>query len=201
MAICCAWRFVPFFIPHDFSDYQQALIVQSSKEGPPEFDNFPDYYASIGYQHKGNKTEREGELTAGTFYLMTDALAEWFLKQGENALNIVAVWNDQQHFERYINERRDQGEINNDDTTILIIELTDDGKVGFTYEKPNVSNIKDLIATQEKEQAEEMANKPITDMPESEMVSTKKKEPGSAGPLNTDFESPEIETPEIETKK
>lgn len=145
-----------FFVPEGFSDFEKELRIHSSKEDPITFDNFPDYFSSIGNQHKGEKTERQGALTAGTFYLMTDALAEWFLKQGVNAVGKIAVWLDQAHFERYINELRDTDEINNDDTTILIIELTDDGETSFSYEESIVSDLKELIAKQEKEKAEDV---------------------------------------------
>lgn len=142
-----------FFIPKPFSSFKEELIVHSSKEEPVVFDNFPDYLSSIGNQHQGTQKEKVGKMTAGTFYLMTDALAEWFLKQGEDVIGIIEVWQQQVDFERYINQLRDEDKINNDDTSVLIIELTDDGNDLISYDEPVVSNLKELIAKQEKEAA------------------------------------------------
>lgn len=137
-----------FFIPKNFSDFQTSLIVNSSKDLPYDFDNFPDYFSSIGTQHKGHVVIKEGEIEPGTFYLMTDALAEWFLKKGEDAIGIIPVWQDQSHFEKYIGQLRDSNEIANDDTSIMIIELNDDENTSFSYEAIIVSDLQDMIVNE-----------------------------------------------------
>lgn len=179
-----------FFVPRNFSNFKKQRIVHSSKDDQDVFDNFPDYLSSIGDQHKGERKEIGGDIIEGTFYLMTDALAEWFMKQEESAIGKIAAWNSQLHFERYIENLRNEEEINNDDTTVLIIELNDDGKDTFSYEELVVSSLKDLIAGQEKEIAEKVqeaaeVNAQETVIPES----TEQKEPNEPGSqTNVDVE-------------
>jgi hypothetical protein len=45
-------------------------------------------------------------MTSGTFYLMTDALAEWFLNEKDNAISKIGLWQNQKDFERFVDEER-----------------------------------------------------------------------------------------------
>lgn len=140
-----------FFVPMGYKDYQKELIKLSSKVEPIEFDNFPDYLTSIGDSHKGRPKEKSGNLKNGTFYLMTDALAEWFLKKGENAIGKITVWKSQADFERFITQAIEENQLTNDDCAILCIELTDVEKKGIDYLKIQVTDLNDLITVQEVE--------------------------------------------------
>jgi hypothetical protein len=140
-----------FFIPDKVTHFKTDLIVLSSKDNPEIFDNYPDYFSSMG-NHNGNMKDTSGQLQPGTFYMMTDALAEWFLKQGEYVSEIIKVWGDQIHFERFIETLRDHEKISNDDTSVLIIEISGDGQEHFSYEQVAVSDLKVLIAQQTEEQ-------------------------------------------------
>jgi len=140
-----------FFVPTDFKDYQKELVKLSSKTEPIVFDNFPDYLTSIGDSHKGRAKEKGGNLRNGTFYLMTDALAEWFLNEGENAIGKITVWKSQSDFERFITQAIDENQLTNDDSAILCIELTESDRKGIVYKKIQVTDLNDLINDQEAE--------------------------------------------------
>lgn len=140
-----------FFVPNGFKDYQKELVKLSSKTEPIVFDNFPDYLTSIGSSHKGRVKEKSGNLRNGTFYLMTDALAEWFIKEGEKAIGKIKVWKSQADFERFITQAIEENQLTNDDCAILCIELTEVEKTGIDYLKIQVTDLNDLITNQEAE--------------------------------------------------
>jgi hypothetical protein len=143
-----------FFVPDGFKHYQKELVTLSSKTEPIVFDNFPDYLTSIGESHKGRVTENSGDLRNGTFYLMTDALAEWFIKEGENAIGKITVWESQADFEKYVNHAIDENNLTNDDCAILCIEISEVEKNGIYYQKIHVVTLDDLINDQESKKKE-----------------------------------------------
>jgi hypothetical protein len=53
---------------------------------------------------------------------MTDALAEWFINEGENAIGKITVWKSQADFERFITQAIEENQLTNDDCAILCIE-------------------------------------------------------------------------------
>lgn len=142
-----------FFVPKGFKDYKKDLIKLSSKSEPIVFDNFPDYFTSIGDNHKGKiELIRNQKIVDGTFYLMTDALAEWFIKEEENAIGKITVWQTQTDFERFIAQAIDEKQMTNDDCAILCIELSESDRNGIHYEKKyQVTDLNDLINDQEAE--------------------------------------------------
>lgn len=140
-----------FFVPKGYKDYQKELVKLSSKVEPIVFDNFPDYLTSIGESHKGRAKEKGGNLRNGTFYLMTDALAEWFIKEEENAIGKITVWKSQADFERFITQAIEENQLTNDDCAILCIELSEVEKKGIDYSKIQVTDLNDLITDQEAE--------------------------------------------------
>lgn len=137
-----------FFVPKDYNDYQKELIKVSSKGEPIVFDNFPDYLSSIGNLHKGEKNIRREPLKNGTFYLMTDALAEWFIKEGEYCLVKVAGWESQMDFEEFVKRAIEDNKLTNDDCAVLCVELSGVEINGIEYQKDLVTNLNDLINNQ-----------------------------------------------------
>lgn len=140
-----------FFVPKGYKDYQKESVRLSSKVEPIVFDNFPDYLTSIGEAHKGRAKEKGGNLRNGTFYLMTDALAEWFINEGENAIGKITVWKSQADFERFINQAIDENQLKNDDCAMLCIELFEVETNGIEYIKIERTDLNDLINDQEAE--------------------------------------------------
>jgi hypothetical protein len=140
-----------FFIPNKFKDFSKECIVLSSKQEPIVFDNFPDYLSSLGSNHKGKKHLKENPMTAGTFYLMTDALAEWFLNEKDNAISKIDVWQNQKDFERFVDEERHNEKLGNDDSAILTIKVEEGEKAELDYIFEDVSDINKLMEAQQKE--------------------------------------------------
>jgi len=140
-----------FFVPKKIKDFSKECIVLSSKQEPIVFDNFPDYLSSIGNNHKGEKQVEENTLADGTFYLMTDALAEWFLNEKNNAISKIDVWQNQKDFERFVEEERHNEKLGNDDSAILTIKVEKNKKDKLKYVLEEVSDINKLITVQEKE--------------------------------------------------
>jgi hypothetical protein len=139
-----------FFVPMGFKDYKKELIKLSSKPEPIVFDNFPDYVSSIGNNHKGEIVSYKSQkIVNGTFYLMTDALAEWFLNEGENAIGKITVWKTQVDFQRFITQAIDDKQLTNDDCAILCIELSEVETNGIQYKNNQVTDLIDLITDQE----------------------------------------------------
>jgi len=151
-----------FFIPKGKSDIKDWLYLSSkfSSKKPESvvFDNFPDYYASIG-EKNGIENEITGKLEDGRFYLMTDALSEWVFKEKEKALSEIETWISQEVFEERIANLRLQKNdalpnkeefLNNDDSSILIIHVDDVGKHDFLYDIKNITDIEALIETERK---------------------------------------------------
>jgi hypothetical protein len=64
-----------------------------------------------------------------TFYLITDALACWFLREAEaggkpwEALDAAMVVDDRFTFRRWVDDRRSQGRLRNDDCTVLRLAI------------------------------------------------------------------------------
>jgi hypothetical protein len=64
-----------------------------------------------------------------SFYLMTDALAAWFLRLNESggrpweALRDMDTVDAELGFEDWVEEQRDRGQLNNDDTTLVRIDM------------------------------------------------------------------------------
>jgi hypothetical protein len=140
-----------FFVPKKIKNFSKECIVLSSKKEPIHFDNFPDYLSSLGDNHKGDKQYKENPITSGTFYLMTDALAEWFLNEKDNAISKIAIWQNQKDFERFVDEERQNKKLGNDDSAILIIRIEAKRKETANYIFEDVSDIHELIKIQQNE--------------------------------------------------
>jgi hypothetical protein len=140
-----------FFVPKKIKNFSKECIVLSSKKDPIHFDNFPDYLSSLGDNHKGDKQYKENPVTSGTFYLMTDALAEWFLNEKGNALTKIGLWQNQKDFERFVDEERQNKKLGNDDSAILIIRIESERKESANYIFEDVSDIHELIKIQQNE--------------------------------------------------
>lgn len=137
-----------FFIPKDCTDYEKIITYPTEKGFV--FDNYPNYLASIDNNHRGKRhISTKKNLEEGTFFLMTDAIAEWFvneLKENvEKAVDLLLNIENQEHFLQIIHTKRSDNSLKNDDTTILIIEVIDDKQPGFHYSIDYFSDLDELI--------------------------------------------------------
>ena len=109
-----------FFI----SNGKQMVSLPEIRKGAAfHFDNSPDYLASDG-DHKGNiKILEKQNLKTGTFYLMTDALAKWFLQKIDERLPLLENLSEEKAFQDLVARERKQYRLQDDDTTLLIIKV------------------------------------------------------------------------------
>jgi hypothetical protein len=99
-----------------------------------DFGNQPALLGSRGRSADTPQNVRRarGQWRAGErFLLMTDALAEWMLRQSEQDKQsvgdidrLLAESNPQEAFAGWVEEQRDQRGLRNDDVTLVIIDLT-----------------------------------------------------------------------------
>jgi hypothetical protein len=138
-----------FFIPdqlENISDNFMDVLYLSSKDDF-EFNNFPDFFDSRSIHNKGKIKQKRKELKKGTFYLMTDAMAEWFIAEKTKAHEIISGWETQNDFEKSIIELR-KTTLHNDDSTILIIRVEEDNSSEIFYKEVRITNLQDLINTE-----------------------------------------------------
>ena len=137
-----------FFVPKDINiDDNFHKITYLSSKSNFEFDNYPDFFDSRNVVNKGKIKQKIDELKPGTFYLMTDALSEWFLSNKQRAIDIINKWQKNSDFENDIIELR-KLDLQNDDSAILIITVEDDGSLDLKYESVLISDISELINTE-----------------------------------------------------
>lgn len=131
-----------FFIPKNCGN-DNSKIINYPKERFKEFDNYPNYLASTPNNDRGNiEISRRYSIEEGTFYLLTDALAEWFVYElKENILNAEITLKNiksQLQYNEVVDKRRRWNRLGkilkNDDTTLLMIEVIDDNRDVFYYE-------------------------------------------------------------------
>lgn len=100
-----------------------------------EFGQHPRLLSTRSLANRWNsntvRTAPPGEWFVGdTFLLMTDALAEWFLKRYERADKQMEPWEElrrcwvtYENWTQWLDEQRTLGELRNDDVTLLVIEV------------------------------------------------------------------------------
>lgn len=139
-----------FFVPDN--DNNQILYFSSKED--LYFNNFPDFFDSRNVNNKGKIKQKKNELKKGTFYLMTDALAEWFIINTDKAINIINQWQTQNDFEDSIKKMRMEN-LNNDDSTILKIVVEEDYVNDIQYGLIDITNYNDLLEKERQETIEE----------------------------------------------
>ncbi len=109
---------------------ENEIVTRFPLEASAEFDNRPQLIGS-SVEATGSAAEAfrlsQGNWQAGDrFFLMTDALACWFLReaeQGGKPWQAVHVLPDAEAFSRWIAELRAASRLRNDDCTLLAIEV------------------------------------------------------------------------------
>ncbi len=140
-----------FFIPKDVENINENFnkVIHLSSKNDFEFNNFPDFFDSRSHTHKGRISQREYNLTGGTFYLMTDALAEWFISEKQAAIQEISKWKSQDTFEKSVIQLR-KTTLYNDDSAILIVNIEEDNIPEIHYKEILVTKLDELIETENK---------------------------------------------------
>jgi len=109
-----------------FHMHDQILLHAFPVDRSSAFGNQPDLIGSRTSSSKINRLRMEGDWRLGDrMFLMTDALAQWFLQKMENQQEpwkeIIALTN-QEAFEEWIGRIRENKELRNDDVTLMVID-------------------------------------------------------------------------------
>src|SRR5258706_1235013 len=135
-----------FYVPEDLknitADFEKVVYLSSKKD--LKSNNCADLCDSRSVIHKGKIKQKRNDLKGGTFYLMTDALAEWFISEKQEAIDIISEWNTQADFEESITKLR-KINLYNDDAAILVIPIKEDNMPEITYKDFSITNFNELL--------------------------------------------------------
>lgn len=115
--------------------FREKVVNTFPEIGSADFGNSPNLIASNPIYNKElpNKVKvKTGEFYYGDiFYLMTDAIANWFITQleaGETPWNTLNEYldNDHEALTNYLTLLRDEGKLKNDDVTIARVTILEE---------------------------------------------------------------------------
>jgi hypothetical protein len=113
-----------------FQVREEEVVVRFPLEKPEDFDSRPHLLGTISPDEKclNEKTHEGGWQSGDAFYLMTDALACWFLKDlgergGRQATRDASAITDEQGFRTWVQAKRDEGTMRNDDCTFVRVTI------------------------------------------------------------------------------
>ena len=111
------------------------------------FDNRPQYITPSPKDQYGSVITQDIPLSECTLLVMTDALAEWFAKLDnieENAMPKLKGLSSHEQFSEFVSDLRKKRELKDDDTTLLVIEITDDGSKAINCVAKHIDDINAL---------------------------------------------------------
>lgn len=165
-----------FFVPHDYKNLFDDCKVVPPLPDSNRFSNYPDFYCSYGSSHGGIGHSYEGTIENGTFYMMTDALAEWFVNQKETALSKMDGISNQLEFETLVKKERAKERLKDDDCSLLKIKLSEaDKNKLISYRRIDLSEIDVLIQNEELKNSDIPIHSDLTNNTESSYTSNKSK--------------------------
>lgn len=132
-------------------DKNLEIIESVASQKGEEFSNFPEYFASQAEKNHGKTIKASGDINkASYFVLLTDAISDWFIKvDAEKRKELLAI-SDMQSFHSLVNKERENGNMKDDDTTAVIIEVVHNDSDDIKYTELHNTNIHTLIIEEEK---------------------------------------------------
>lgn len=132
-------------------DKNLEIIESVASQKGEEFSNFPEYFASQAEKNHGKTIKVCGDINKVTYFvLLTDAISDWFIKVDTEKRKELLAISDMQSFHSLVNKERENGNMKDDDTTAVIIEVVHDDSDDIKYTKLYNTNINDLIEEEEK---------------------------------------------------
>lgn len=132
-------------------DKNLEIIESVASQKGEEFSNFPEYFASQAEKNHGKTIKVCGDINKVTYFvLLTDAISDWFIKVDTEKRKELLAISDMQSFHALVNKERENGNMKDDDTTAVIIEVVHDDSDDIKYTKLYNTNINDLIEEEEK---------------------------------------------------
>ena len=132
-------------------DNNLEIIESVASQKGEEFSNFPEYFASQAEKNHGKTIKVCGDINkASYFVLLTDAISDWFIKVDTDKRKELLAVSDMPSFHSLVNKERENGNMKDDDTTAVIIEVVHDGSEEIKYTEVYNTNIHELIEEEEK---------------------------------------------------
>lgn len=156
--IDCIGDSVLFYI---FKDASGGNIIKhccsmTSSDGHLAFDNSPEYFNSDGTKNGNVHSPNQIQVKPSTIFIMTDALSDWFNKYRKVDL-LKGIRNHSEFTELIDKYRADSDErLKDDDTTMVVIDITDDGQEGIIFEDKHIDDIETLIVPELKEEIKQL---------------------------------------------
>lgn len=111
-----------------FQIRNDEIVIKFPLSSSEQFSNRPALLSTNLKLNDSVSSREKGDFEAGDqFYLMTDAIACWFLteyERGDKPWHAVHSWLCSDSINRNIQELRKEKKINNDDVTIVLIDIT-----------------------------------------------------------------------------
>lgn len=142
-------------------DQDYNIVKQIASMAGTPFDNYPEYFASKKGLNNGAPISDSGSIKDGRFFvLMSDAISDWFFSEERTTDQRKSLLDIETHEEycSFIGDLRSKGELKDDDTTIVVLSLDDDGSAGLSFERLEVDSIEDFIENDVKAPGEEISD-------------------------------------------
>lgn len=131
-------------------DKNYQIIDSVASQKGETFDNFPEYFASKTGNNNGSVVTCEDKIdNVAYFVLLTDAISDWFIKVDSAKREELIHVKDLSSFRSLVTKERESGELKDDDTSAVIIEVINDGDEFIKLTELFTSNIHQLIAEEE----------------------------------------------------
>lgn len=137
-----------FLVDQDFNILQKVASMDGH-----DFDNFPEYFASKKGQNNGTIVNCSGDYKGIAYFaLMTDALSDWFIEAPPEKRKELLNIHSHSEFEAFIDQERQMMALKDDDTTMLILKVENDGSDNLTFYSnlDRLDNIDFLIQDEKK---------------------------------------------------
>ena len=121
-----------------------SVCSMPNKDGKIVFGNSPEYLTTDVKMQNGSVKTKEITLAPCTIFVMTDALADWF----DNLDNLMDTFigkmkslTSHNEFVDFVSSLRKNFQLKDDDTTLMILEITDDGNPSITCTAKHVDDV------------------------------------------------------------
>lgn len=125
----------------------KVCSMPQGEEGKIHFGNRPQYLTLDAQNQNGVVKTEELPLAEGTIFVMTDALAEWFDNLDdfrETGIEKLKGLSSHNQFAEYVSELRKKSNLKDDDTTLLIAEITANENNAITCIVKHIDDINSL---------------------------------------------------------
>ena len=135
----------------DKTGIHSVCSMQQDDNAKISFNNRPQYLTLDPKYQNGIVKTKDIPLTECTLLVMTDALAEWFDNLDNFAGTAIAKLNElssHDQFSGFVSDLRKKRQLKDDDTTLLVIKITEDGSKAINCVAKHIDDINALKLTE-----------------------------------------------------